>query len=521
MQGHIFLVQPRITLTQYKHLLFASSSSHSGSIWTAKQGTVSLHHVMVKVNIKFNIKISGINTIISRSKEIGDDLHTILASRVASEGESVSIHAHKSCYCSYTSRSRHSGVKKRKGSVSNNPGHRPLKSQIQQFEFKRHCLLCGDECLPKDPKHPERWKQVRQCRTVDRGKGNRTFREVLEDICNERQDAWSTAVSLRLAGVRGDLHASDAQYHISCYYNFRKIPQKVNCKPAIEESLRIVVEEMKGNVQETWTKSELYEIYSRNSGSLTLRQMFANLCDYFGDEIVVLNVVGCETVVGFRNYIAKTLKMVKQSNVDDDDEVDNLIRKIKSEVASIPKPKDYDLSDFSYRKIIKDTSTTLLCFVSKLVSGGAMTKASLSLTQSIQQHISGIHNQTTLGLAVKLHHKYGSREMIGMLNDHGFVTKYDDILHFRKSVAQFVLKNPADYHKNLGLTTELGPIFSWADNFDLYITSPNGIKSTHAMVSEFTQHPAPGTIIAGNTGVMQLKIPQLKWSVGRSLPLTH
>ena len=35
-------------------------------------------------------KISGINTITSRSKEKGDDLHTILASRVASEGDSVS-----------------------------------------------------------------------------------------------------------------------------------------------------------------------------------------------------------------------------------------------------------------------------------------------------------------------------------------------------------------------------------------------------------------------------------------------
>ncbi|CAL8251882.1 unnamed protein product [Boreogadus saida] len=53
---------------------------------------------------------------------------------------------------------------------------------------------------------------------------------------------------------------------------------------------------------------------------------------------------------------------------------------------------------------------------------------------------------------------------------------------------------------------------NWADNYDLYIASLNGTKSTHAMVSEFTQHPAPGTIMTGNIGVMQLKIPRLKWS---------
>ena len=171
------------------------------------------------------------------------------------------------------------------------------------MSLKETSLLCGDECIPKDPKHPERWKQVNQCRTVDRGKGNRTFNEVLKNVCDERQDAWSTAVTLRLAGVRGDLHASDAQYHKSCYDNFRKIPQNsVNsesCRPKIEESLRFVVEEMKGNMQETWTMCELYEIYSTNLGALTQKQIFANLCEYFGKEIVVLNVEGCETVVWF------------------------------------------------------------------------------------------------------------------------------------------------------------------------------------------------------------------------------
>ena len=67
----------------------------------------------------------------------------------------------------------------------------------------------------------------------------------------------------------------------------------------------------------------------------------------------------------------------------------------------------------------------------------------------------------------------------------------------------------------------MGPIFSHADNYDLYIASLNGTKSTHAMVSEFTQHPAPGTIMTGNIGVINLKNLRLKWSEDRSLRLTH
>ena len=67
---------------------------------------------------------------------------------------------------------------------------------------------------------------------------------------------------------------------------------------------------------------------------------------------------------------------------------------------------------------------------------------------------------------------------------------------------------------------ELGPIFSWADNYNLYIASPNGITATHAVVMEFTQHHA-GIIETGNIGVMQLTIPRLKKHESSSLRLTH
>lgn len=58
-----------------------------------------------------------------------------------------------------------------------------------------------------------------------------------------------------------------------------------------------------------------------------------------------------------------------------------------------------------------------------------------TLTQCIQQHITSTHNQTTLGLAVKLHHKYGSYELIKTPNDHGLATDYAKILGFHKSAA--------------------------------------------------------------------------------------
>ena len=96
------------------------------------------------------------------------------------------------------------------------------------------------------------------------------------------------------------------------------------------------------------------------------------------------------------------------------------------------------------------------------------------------------------------------------------------MLRFRKSAASYVSQNTTDYHNLLGLTTEISPIFSWCDNYDLWISSPNGMKTTHAMVSEFTIHPKQ-TLDANNAqiGVMSMKIPRLKKSDAAHLKLAN
>ena len=90
-------------------------------------------------------------------------------------------------------------------------------------------------------------------------------------------------------------------------------------------------------------------------------------------------------------------------------------------------------------RVTESTSATLVRLVSSLVSGGAITKQSLTLAQCIQQRAGGTSsNQTTLGLAVKLHHKHGSSELVKTLNEHSITSSYDEVLRFRKSVAKFV-----------------------------------------------------------------------------------
>ncbi|KAL8581927.1 hypothetical protein ACOMHN_010301 [Nucella lapillus] len=448
-------------------------------------------------------KSKAVENIVATSNEKGDDKYNSLLS---------DFMAHKSCYCTYTSKSRHVPSAKRKAAAEEDgDNQRQLKSRATHFVFKRDCFICGDVCVPKDNKHPQRWVPVRQCRTVDRGVGVLTFKEQWEDICEERDDGWSRDVSLRLSGVRGDLHASDAHYHVHCYDQFRKFVTKSQqpSKPE-EKALRSVIDNMNENKTSTWTTNDLYNLYLSAFGTLSKKQMIANVTRYFGEEVLVMHVEGCESILGMRASIGRMVKLVKSRDDEDGDELTKLVRKIQKEALAAPIPSDYHMSSFEYTKIIESTSPTLLRLISSLVSAGCVTKKALTLAQCVQQHIGGNMNQTTLGLAVKLHHKYGSSELIQTLNEHGITASYDEVLRFRKSVAKFVTDNQQEYHKKLGLTTEIGPIFSWADNYDLFIASPNSTKCTHAMVCEFTQHPAGIIESSSNVGVMQLTIPRLK-----------
>ena len=75
---------------------------------------------------------------------------------------------------------------------------------------------------------------------------------------------------------------------------------------------------------------------------------------------------------------------------------------------ALTRSNDYDLSQFTFEKTVANTCPTLLALVSQLVSNGELNKSAVTILQGTQQHISNSTNQTTLGLGVKLHHKFGS-----------------------------------------------------------------------------------------------------------------
>ena len=317
--------------------------------------------------------------------------------------------------------------------------------------------------------------------------------------------------------------------------DFMAIPQYTDLNPQTNlcdgDPMKLVIDDMLANkLLRTWTSLELYEMYLGLGGQLSRQQMLTNLTTHLGDDIVVVHMEGCVSVVGFRELVGKSLKLVKDKSVDEES-ISYVIRQVRSEARAVQHSNaTYDLGDFTYNNTIQQTSATLLKLVAELVSNGEVTKKSLSLTQAIQGHITHTRNQTTLGLAVKLQHRHGSSELIRLLHDHGFIVSYDEIIRFRKSAAKFVGDRSSILHQAMGLSRRVGPIFGWFDNLDLLVSTPNGRRDTHVMAHEFQQHPS-GILETGSAqpGSMNLVIPRLllsasrslKISTSRSVPLQH
>ena len=177
-------------------------------------------------------------------------------------------------------------AKKRKTGViegNEEPATRIRRSLVMAFDFKKQGLFCGTACKrDRDPKHPDRLDRVIQCERTGL-KESTPFKTVVLQYCTDRNDVWSREVNLRCSGVH-DLAAAEAQYHVRCYDEFRKVPAIPDqSRPLIDEAMQLVVDEMYANRQvRTWTFIELHEKYVNFGGQLTRKQMFTKVVTHLG-----------------------------------------------------------------------------------------------------------------------------------------------------------------------------------------------------------------------------------------------
>ena len=441
-----------------------------------------------------------IKKIISASIKRDDNYHSSLQLKLKNDPDTT-ISYHRSCVSTYTSKHHLKRTKQQSSTRGEAPVSKLLRRHDVQFEFQKHCLICGDECLAIDKNNQNRWRRVIACKTIE-------MKDTLLKICDIRCDSLSTSVKERINGVPTDLHAADAQYHADCHRNF--LSNNVMTKRPTEidnPAFRHIVDVMQSDETKHWNSLELYNMYNEQnqakvtsdySGtdhsaetcqvddiiSKTIRlQLIQQLQTHFGTSLIILRVSGCAHILAFKKYLPESLKLVAAS---DNDDISIMAKKITREVKCSARSQDsYDLNDFTMAKCIDNCNETRLEFISILVSNGEVSKKSVCLCQSIQALISKSFNQIILGYSLKLHYSSGSRELIDLMHDCSYVASYDEVKRFRKSAAKMTSEEPFTFR---GLHTDAGLISAWCDNYDLQVYTPNGCRETHAMAIEVTQH---------------------------------
>ena len=120
----------------------------------------SCHHVILYFGCSKseNLIVSGerrIQSIIAASKARGDNLHVHYNLKSALQADSgLTIHCHKSCVSSYTSKDHISRLLKKRGIQKRSSSEPPSRRRrSSEFDFKQHCFICGSLCRPRDKKN--------------------------------------------------------------------------------------------------------------------------------------------------------------------------------------------------------------------------------------------------------------------------------------------------------------------------------------------------------------------------------
>lgn len=91
-----------------------------------------------------------------------------------------------------------------------------------------------------------------------------------------------------------------------------------------------------------------------------------------------------------------------------------------------------------------------------------------------------MHIPITLGLAIMIHHEFGSKALIKELNAVGHCVSYNEVRQFLTSVSADQIKRNEGTYIPTGLS---GMIYAAIDNFDQSEETLDGKQTTHAMAT--------------------------------------
>ena len=209
------------------------------------------------------------------------------------------------------------------------------------------------------------------------------------------------------------------------------------------------------------------------------------LLDHYGETITITEINGRSNVVTFKSTASAILQHNYSIPKLDDIEAQKIrlihtaAKLIKNDIKSIDdQPDAYPTCDdmTSIQKAIDSLPSTLKLFLQSLFVGKDIDRKIASIGQAIMQSVRPrvIVAPLQIGLAVQMHHQFGSKFLIMSLHQHGFCSSYPEVQKYERSAA---------VHQGTDLPGLKPDTFVQhiADNVDHNIRTLDGFNTFHGM----------------------------------------
>lgn len=427
-----------------------------------------------------HVGAKGRITLVAASLERKDGLHEILEMHNP-------LTLHIACRKAYTRESSIRSAKRKSEEPVPQEEVQPitLRSKTPKFDFTTHCLFCS-EVLPTSSRlTTKRKKKISNVETMP-------FKQNILDRAKERNDEWGEMVAKRIIEASSDLVAAEAKYHRNCAQDFlsKSETQKSVGKPPValkQSAFNELCAYLDKNDECQYAVSDLMEImetFLHGEEGYSMKYLKQKLKERYQDDIIITNLPGKSSIVSFRDSAHRILRerWMAHRAADKAEENERIIEMAASIIRDDIRLSVFDLSEYPS---LEDTENglsmipgSLNFFLHKLLdpkgkNTGVLSRRCTAIAHSLisacrpRSFISPV----LLAIALYIHRRYASRELIDILSSISFADDYKEVQRFENGMLS---GNEPSY----GLSGFTQFIF---DNADFNVATLTGHNTFHAM----------------------------------------
>jgi len=279
------------------------------------------------------------------------------------------------------------------------------------------------------------------------------FQETLLNHATNKQDDWGNVVADRIRHAF-DLVAAEAKYHRNCVSAFlgdkhEKSVGRPNDKVK-DEAFKQLCEFLDENDECQYSVAELLEymdpfLYGQEGYSM--KYLKIKLQEHYGDDITITSITGKSSIVSFRDSAHKILreKWITDKVIDAATESERIIDMAASIILHDIRLRVYDCDEYCTMEESVHGATlipnSLKRFMHNLVEqkGKSPMVTNRRCTAIAHSIISACRPKSfisplLLGIAVYIHSKYASRELIDILSSMSFAYDYKEVQRFEHAL---------------------------------------------------------------------------------------